>query len=182
MGQASLDEFMEIKVEKKERIEEKVETVEEARKRAAGSEKPERMNIVADIKDPRHESRCPYCDEWVGKLHAGSIYLYVKNGRLTALADMNHVYEKCRNGLVENLRLLYRMFVDLKRRGLKVMAVGKAYDDDLYAWLKDGGRDLEYDGLRVLVFEARSIEEFERTNRYMNSVDESLLREALRDE
>ena len=33
--------------------------------------------------------------------------------------------------------------------------VGKAYDDDLYAYIVDGerimGRDLEYDGMRVKV-------------------------------
>jgi len=29
------------------------------------------------------------------------------------------------------------------------MAIGKAYDDDLYAWIHGGGRDLEYDGLKV---------------------------------
>ena len=46
------------------------------------------MDIIADLKDPEHESRCPYCDEWVGRLHGGSIYLYLKRGRLLALADI----------------------------------------------------------------------------------------------
>ena len=36
------------------------------------------------------------------------------------------------------------MMVDLKARELKVFAVGKAYDDDLYAWIDGGERDLEY--------------------------------------
>ena len=40
-------------------------------------------------------------------------------------------------------------------RELKVFAVGKAYDDDLYAWLYEGSRsELECDGLKVAVFKA----------------------------
>ena len=31
--------------------------------------------------------------------------------------------------------------------------MGKAYDDDLYAWVDGGGRDIEYQGLRVSVFD-----------------------------
>ena len=59
-----------------------------------GSRSSEKMDIIADLKDPEHESRCPYCDEWVGRLHGGSIYLYPKRGRLLALADMNRVSEE----------------------------------------------------------------------------------------
>ena len=54
--------------------------------------------VIADLKDPEYESRCPYCDEWVGRLHAGALYLYVKRGRLFALADMDHVFKNCRHG------------------------------------------------------------------------------------
>jgi len=49
------------------------------------------MNIIADLKGPERESRCPYRDEWVGRLHGGSIYLYLKRDRLLALADMDRV-------------------------------------------------------------------------------------------
>ena len=80
------------------------------------SRKSKKMNIIADLKDPEHKSRCPYCDEWIGKLHGGSIYLYTKYGRLYALADMDHVFDDCRHGLIENIRFLYRMMVDLKAR------------------------------------------------------------------
>ena len=73
----------------------------------------ERSMVIADFKDPEHKNRCPYCDEWVGRLHGGSIYLYVKKGRLFALADMDHVYRDCRRGLVENIRFLYRMIEGL---------------------------------------------------------------------
>jgi len=121
------------------------------------------------------------CDEWVRKLHGGSIYLYVKNGRLTALADMDHVYDNCKHGLVENIRFLYRMIADLKARGFKVFAVGKAYDDDLYAWIYGGGRDLKYDGLKVAVCKApETAEDFERFSYGLQMVSLSVVDEALK--
>jgi len=99
---------------------------------------------MADIKDPKHESRCPYCDEWVGMLHGGAMYLYVKNGRIEVLDDMDHVYNDCPEGLKEDIRALYRMFMDLRSRGLEIFGVGKAYDDDLYALVFRDLRDTEY--------------------------------------
>jgi len=88
MSQSYLDEFVEIKVEKKEKeeervggevVEERVEVVEEVEE-VEESRRSGKMNVVADVKDPEHKSRCPYCGEWVGRLHGGSIYLYVKGG------------------------------------------------------------------------------------------------------
>jgi len=38
------------------------------------------------------------------------------------------------------------MMVDLRMKGLKVFAVGKAYDDNPYIWIYGGGRDTEYEG------------------------------------
>jgi len=89
-GQLLLDEFMEIETEKKEEkrkeevIEEEFERVEDITEESRAEEeaitkadevkKSEKMHIIADIKDPNHESRCPYCDEWVGRLHAGALY------------------------------------------------------------------------------------------------------------
>ena len=32
--------------------------------------------IIADLRDPEHKSRRPYCGEWVGKLHDG-LYIYI---------------------------------------------------------------------------------------------------------
>ncbi len=34
------------------------------------------------------------------RLHCGTIYLYLKDGEVTILADMDHVYGKCRKGLI----------------------------------------------------------------------------------
>jgi len=56
------------------------------------------------------------------------------------------------------------MMANLKARGLKVFAVGKAYDDDFYAWVYGGGRDLEYNGLRVVVFRGDNILDLESRN------------------
>jgi len=195
-GQLLLDEFMEIETEKKEKEEErrgevveKVEAItegsraeEEAITKADEVEKSEKMHIIADLKDPEHESRCPYCDEWVGRLHAGALYLYTKHGEIFALADMDHVYDDCKHGLIENIRFLYRMMVDLRAKGLKVFAVGKAYDDDLYAWVYGGGRDLEYRGMKVVVFEApKTVEDFKKFSYGLQSVSPSLVMEALRE-
>ena len=196
-GQAFLDQFVEIEMEKKEKEEErreeeveKVEAIteveeskveEETITKADEVQKSKKMNVVADVKDPEHKSRCPYCDEWVGRLHGGALYLYVKRGRLFALADMDHVYNDCKHGLVENIKFLYRMMADLKARGLKVFAVGKAYDDDLYAWVYGGGRDQEYDGLRIAVFKApKTAEDFERFSYGLQMVSLSVVDEALK--
>jgi len=192
-GQAYLDEFVEIKVEKREKEEERVGgevveegveaigEVEEVGEEFEESRKSKKMNIIADLKDPEHKSRCPYCDEWVGRLHGGALYLYVKRGRLFALADMDHVYKDCKHGLIENIKFLYRMMADLKARGLKVFAVGKAYDDDLYAWVYGGGRDQEYDGLRIAVFKApKTAEDFERFSYGLQMVSLSIVEEALK--
>ena len=45
------------------------------------------------------------------------------------------------------------MMVDLRARRSKVFAVGKTYDNDLYAWLYEGSRgELDYWGMRAVVF------------------------------
>jgi len=61
--------------------------------------------------------------------------------------------------------------------------VGKAYDDDLYAWIHDdAGNDLEYDGLEVAVFRApATVEDFERFSYGLQAVSSSVVDEALRD-
>ena len=193
MPQSYLDEFVEIKVERKEKEEEKVEegmgregeVVEESKvvvEEFEESRESEKVNVIADLKDPEHRSRCPYCGEWVGRLHGGALHLYVKRGRLFALADMDHVYKDCRHGLIENIRFLYRLMADLKARGCRVFAVGKAYDDDLYAWVYGGGRDVEYEGLRVAVCKApETVEDFEKKISYgLETVSLSTIEEALK--
>jgi len=52
------------------------------------------------------------------KLHPGSLFIYFKDGRLKAIADIDHVYHKCREGLKENIRFLYRMLEILSLGGL----------------------------------------------------------------
>jgi len=198
MPQSYLDEFVEIKVEKREKgeerieegmgrggevVEERVEVVREAEESGVEVEEAkesEEMNVIADLKDPEHRSRCRYCGEWVGRLHGGALHLYVKRDRLFALADMDHVYKNCRHGLIENIRFLYRMMAELWGRGYKVFAVGKAYDDDLYAWVDGGGRDTEYEGLRVSVFKApERVEDFEKISYGLEMVSLSVIEEAL---
>jgi hypothetical protein len=45
---------------------------------------------------------------------------------------MDHVYHKCRDGLIDNIGFLYSMMCELKSTGYNVVVVGKAFDDDLY--------------------------------------------------
>ena len=94
---------------------------------------------------------------------------------------MDHVYDDCKHGLIENIRFLYRMMVDFRARGLKVFAVGKAYDDDLYVWLYDRSRgELEYQGMKVIVFEApKTVEDFRKFSYGLQTVSPSLVMEAL---
>ena len=76
---------------------------------------------------------CEYCrlrGRGKFKLHPDSLYLYFKDGRLKAIADIDHVYDKCREDLKENVRFLYRMLGDFKSRGFDAVVVGKAFDDD----------------------------------------------------
>jgi len=83
---------------------------------------------------------CEYCGlKGRGRytLHAGSIFLYVKDGKQKVLADIDHVYHKCREGLIDNIVFLYRMMCELKSKGYNVLVVGKSFDDDLYVYVSD---------------------------------------------
>jgi hypothetical protein len=116
-------------------------------------------------------------------LHAGSIFLYVRNGRLKALADIDHVFHKCREGLIDNIGFLYSMMCELKSKGYDVVVVGKAFDDDLYAYVVDRVEEenIVYNGLPVKVIGGfNNIEGFERMNWYMQVVDEETIMEAIR--
>ncbi|MCL7389977.1 MAG: hypothetical protein LZ173_08645 [Thaumarchaeota archaeon] len=116
-------------------------------------------------------------------LHAGSIFLYVRNGRLKALADIDHVFHKCREGLIDNIGFLYSMMCELKSKGYDVVVVGKAFDDDLYAYVVDRVEEenIVYNGLPVKVIGGfNNIEGFERMSWYTQSVDEETIMEAIR--
>ena len=128
---------------------------------------------------------CEYCrlrGRGKFKLYPGSIFLYFKDGRLRVLADIDHVYHKCREGLKENIVFLYRMFKDLRSIGFDVAVVSKAYDDDLYAYVRGSvkEREVEYYGLCVgVIGMSSSIEEFEKMNWYMEMVDDDIVLEAI---
>jgi hypothetical protein len=65
--------------------------------------------------------RCGVCGEGSRferlRLHAGALYLYFKDGRWFARADIDHVYHRCRKGLIDNLRLLKRLYDHLYTNG-----------------------------------------------------------------
>jgi hypothetical protein len=136
--------------------------------------------------------RCGLCGEPDGplsfkrlRLHAGALYLYFKDGRWLARADIDHVYHRCRKGLIDNLRLLKRLYDHLYTNGrpssdgrLRLVGVGKAYDDDLYAY-GIGRFPEEFDGLKIKHIETETMEGFERLHYYMQPVPEEVVREAL---
>jgi hypothetical protein len=133
--------------------------------------------------------RCGDCGEGSRferlRLHAGAIYLYFKDGRWLARADIDHVYHRCRKGLIDNLRLLKRLYDHLYTNGrpssdgrLRLVGVGKAYDDDLYAY-GIGRFPEEFDGLKIKHIETETMEGFERLHYYMQPVPEEVVREAL---
>jgi len=80
---------------------------------------------------------------------------YVREGVERARADIDHVYHRCRKGLIDNLRLLKRLYDHLYTNGrpsrdgrLRLLGVGKAYGDGLYAYGVGRFPD-EFDGLIV---------------------------------
>jgi hypothetical protein len=172
-GQTSLDEYYTL-VEHLE--EETVDEVEEEHIEQSSGESPQ----------PTSESHgCEYCSlKGRGRytLHLGSIFLYVKDGRLKALADIDHVYSKCSGGLRENIVSLYRMMCELKSKGYDVVVVGKAFDDDLYVYVSGRVKDdkIFYKGFTLKVFNNfDNVEGFEKMNWYMQAVDDEIVREAV---
>ena len=149
------------------------ELVRDLRWRLLERSRTPRMIIFEEADAWAPQTRSSECKEAVEAL--------VRRGRQFALADMDYVYKNCKHGLIENIRFLYRMMADLWARGYKVFAVGKAYDDDLYAWVDGGERDTEYEGLKVAVFKApERVEDFERFSYGLEMVSLSVVDEALR--
>ena len=54
--------------------------------------------------------KCGFCRLWGKwfKLHPRTI-LYVRDDEVKVSADVEQAYQKCRNGLRDNIRFLYRM-------------------------------------------------------------------------
>jgi len=113
------------------------------------------------------------------KLHPGSLFLFMDVG-VRVYADIDHVFYNCREGLIQNIRFLYDVFKHFSGMGLRVVAVGKAFDDDLYLYLSNRyhGR-ANYRDFTVSVFDNTSPEEFKRIHDYMQIVDGGIIKEAL---
>jgi hypothetical protein len=133
--------------------------------------------------------RCGDCGEGSRferlRLHAGALCLYFKDGRWLARADIDHVYHKCRKGLIDNLRFLKRLYDYLYMNGrpsrdgrLRLLGVGKAYGDGLYAY-GVGRFPEEFDGLKIKHLEVEKVESLEALNYSLEPVPEEVVREAL---
>lgn len=116
--------------------------------------------------------------------------LYRKNFEWSARADMDRVYNRCRKGLVENLKFLKRLYDDLhyymyyrKRVGggrFEIIGVGKAYDDTIYIY-GVGRFPQEFEGFRVNYVEVEEVEALERFHSHLELVPEDVIKEALRE-
>jgi hypothetical protein len=133
--------------------------------------------------------RCGVCGEGSRferlRLHAGALCLYFKDGRWLARADIDHVYHRCRKGLIDNLRLLKGLYDYLYMNGrpsrdgrFRLLGVGKAYGDGLYAYVV--GRFPErFDGLKINHIEVEKVESLEALNYSLEPVPEEVVGEAL---
>jgi hypothetical protein len=158
-----------------------------------GSKSPEPQESKAELAEARSEVwRCEVCGEPSGpfafkrlRLHPGAVKLYLKGYvKWEARADMDHVYHRCRKGLIENLRFLKLFYEVMYYRGkpkageFTVVGVGKAYDDSLYIY-GIGRFPQEYEGFRVNYVEAEDVEALEKFHSYLEPVPEDVIEEAL---
>jgi hypothetical protein len=168
------DEDGELEADAEEGVEE--ETV--------GSERVERAEGTE-----AETGRCGVCGEGSRferlRLHAGALTLYLKGGRWIAVADIDHVYHKCRKGLIDNLRFLKRLYDHLYTNGkasrdgrLRLLGVGKAYGDGLYAY-GVGRFPEEFDGLKINHIEVERVESPEALQYGLEPVPKEAVREAL---
>jgi hypothetical protein len=163
-----------------------------------GSKSPEPQGPEAETAEARAEPevwRCEVCGEPSGpfafkrmRLHPGAVRLYRDNClRWSARADMDHVYNRCRKGLIENLKFLKMFYMEMlyyrgrpKGREFDLVGVGKAYDDTLYVY-GVGKFPQEYEGFRVNYVEAEDVGALEKFHSYLEPVPEDVLEEALRE-
>ena len=171
MKQARLDEYMEDGFKNMEKVVEDRENYDEEKK--------------------NYDEGCIYCRSFNGvytamgkklKLHPGSLFLFIEDG-VGVYADIDHVFHRCREGLIQNIRFLYSMFKHFSGMDLKVVAVGKAFDDSLYLYVSNilrlhQGRAV-YRDFTVSVIDNTSLEEFKRRHYYMQIVDKDIVEEAL---
>jgi hypothetical protein len=102
-----------------------------------------------------------------------------------ARADIDHVYHRCRKGLIDNLRFLKRLYDYLYMNGrpsrdgrFRLLGVSKAYGDGLYAY--GVGRFPErFDGLKIKHLEVEKVESLEALHYGLEPVPEEVVREAL---
>jgi hypothetical protein len=157
------------------------------------SKSPEPQESRAERAETRAEPevwRCEVCGEPSGpvrperlRLHPGAVKLYLKNYEWFARADIDHVYHKCRKGLIDNLRFLKTLYDDMYCRGrmkgrmFELVGVGKAYDDTLYVY-GVGKFPQEFEGFRVAYVEVEDPEALERFDS-LEPVPEDIIEEAL---
>jgi hypothetical protein len=153
---------------------------------ATGAERVERVEDTAQSEGGA--GRCGLCGEGSSfeglRLHAGALCLYLKGDRCVARADIDHVYHKCRKGLIDNIRFLRRLFIyvfqDASQMGrpFRLLGVGKAYGDSLYVY-GVGSFPEEFEGFRLIHIKTERVESLEALRYGLEPVPEEVVREAL---
>jgi hypothetical protein len=174
------DEDGELEADAEEGVEEETigpETVERAERAEESEAEAGRCGLCGEPDGPQSFKRL--------RLHAGALCLYFKDGRWLARADIDHVYHRCRKGLIDNLRFLKRLYYHLYTNGrasrdgrLRLLGVGKAYGDGLYAY-GVGRFPEEFDNLKIKHLEVEKVESLEALHYSLESVPEEVVREAL---
>jgi hypothetical protein len=174
------DEDGELEADAEEGVEEETigpETVERAERAEESEAEAGRCGLCGEPDGPQSFKRL--------RLHAGALCLYFKDGRWLARADIDHVYHRCRKGLIDNLSFLKRLYYHLYTNGrasrdgrLRFLGVGKAYDDGLYAY-GVGRFPEEFEGLKIKHLEVEKVESLEALNYSLEPVPEEVVREAL---
>jgi len=129
------------------------------------------------------------------RLHLGALILYKDgSGSFKALADIDHVYNECMKGLIDNIRAFKMIFDHFSSKEMNAYSVSKCFDDCIHVSILGDRDHLEYytiddgppeiRGLKVDVGTfvgslAEAVENLEKHSWYMQAVSPDILQRAL---
>lgn len=150
-------------------------------------EKVEEKRQVVSPSD-RIENICSYYSLQT-RLHAGSIYILYHTDEIRVYADCDHVFHECPiDCLITTIRRLHEIVEVLRKKGVDVHAIAKAYDDDLYPYISQpdhvekAKQLLSNIGFRVYAFPYTSneLQDLERRiSSYMERIPSEIVEKSL---
>ncbi|MEM2236953.1 MAG: hypothetical protein QW351_01080 [Candidatus Caldarchaeum sp.] len=122
-----------------------------------------------------HVNTCSYRSHRT-LLHTGSIYVFYRPDGTHVYADYDHVFQNCPpDCLVTAVGKLHEMAEVLRREGVDVQAIAKAFDDDLYIYVsqpdhvKRGEKIASDRGFRAFATHVNEPEQLKREERSVSS-------------